>query len=986
MALDITGSKALYWKTGIDNSGLKKGATKAKGIIGALAGSVSKADVFAGLGLSATAAFTIMSKKAFSFSKDFQTSMKEVQTISKDVQLNYDGISDAIVNMSKVVPDSATKLTQALYQIVSAGYDGAEAMQILEASSKLATGGITDTFVAADTLTSIMNAYGESAGTAVEITDKLFKTVEEGKVDMSQLGASLSQVTGLAAQAGLEFNDLMAIVAKGTKTMKTEQMITGVKGILNAIIKGPAENATKIVEDLGLQFDIASLRTMGFSDFMDDLMTKTGGNIESLQKLFPNVQGLAGLLAVATEEGGKYVDILDEMVNSQGAADKAFKTMVSTADNQIKILTNNVNAKLKVWGDEILATVNNVASSINKMMISATKETNKALANERVNFESNIIILEQLRAKTEKTSAEKAELARAIGVLQAKYPDYLGNINLEKTSYDKLTNAVNLTRKALIEKAKVQLLSAEQKDLITEIANLEIKNVGIITKRAKAQAKASIEEKKRQDQIDKVTQKYAKYLDGTLSMNAGIANAMDAQLTRASEYSGKQLALEVEINTLKFSEIKNTEKLADKTKELTEFTKTYGDILLNASTKTQPKATKNVEATTKAVEKLNKTAEGVGVTLSDIGFDTSMPDFSINFDETETSLSGIMSVFSNHISQLEKLRQAGVDTTKLLGEEWSNFANNVKEVYGSDSAAYQAVINMKKDADTEYLEWRTEQWRESNEVFNGTLQVGLDAYRAFAQSMIDTDMSADERRRAIWSSMKSGFVNLLVDMTSKLIEQAVINAVIGKSAEVAAIASASATGTAVASSWATPAAFASLATLGANAVPAGLALTTTTALAQGLALAQGFNSGGEILTGSNQDKDSVPTVLTKKEIVINRTSAQANNGLNRELLLGINRDKDYIKKNFIPRNLGGEIGYATNRLFSRRETVPSTVNISSGQLDKLINAVQAQTMNNQRQQDRQTIVNITSSLDSERFIVEQDKTKSKMKDRGYMNG
>jgi len=50
MALDVSGTNSLYWKTGINNAGLLAGSTQAKGILRGLAGSISKMDVFAGLG------------------------------------------------------------------------------------------------------------------------------------------------------------------------------------------------------------------------------------------------------------------------------------------------------------------------------------------------------------------------------------------------------------------------------------------------------------------------------------------------------------------------------------------------------------------------------------------------------------------------------------------------------------------------------------------------------------------------------------------------------------------------------------------------------------------------------------------------------------------------------------------------------------------------------------------------------------------------
>jgi hypothetical protein len=218
-------------------------------------------------------------------------------------------------------------------------------------------------------------------------------------------------------------------------------------------------------------------------------------------------------------------------------------------------------------------------------------------------------------------------------------------------------------------------------------------------------------------------------------------------------------------------------------------------------------------------------------------------------------------------------------------------------------------------------------------------------------------------------------------MTAKLIENYILNQIIAKTSEAAAIASAAATGTAVASAWATAAAMASLATFGANAIPASAGITSTTALAHALALGTGLNEGGEVLTGSDRNVDSVPTFLTKKEIVINRESSQAN----RSILLGINRDKDFMQKYFIPksvftnRNTGGSV--EPKMAFPTMQSFPSRMEVTSKQLDSLINAVMAQTMNQRKTVS--PVININSQLNTEKFIIEMDKTRNKMITRGY---
>ena len=77
---------ALYFSTGIDNSGLYSGRREAMGIIKAMASEITSFDVFGGIGISAGIAFAQAAKGAYDFEKQFQQSMKEVATLSSGIK------------------------------------------------------------------------------------------------------------------------------------------------------------------------------------------------------------------------------------------------------------------------------------------------------------------------------------------------------------------------------------------------------------------------------------------------------------------------------------------------------------------------------------------------------------------------------------------------------------------------------------------------------------------------------------------------------------------------------------------------------------------------------------------------------------------------------------------------------------------------------------------------------------------------------------
>lgn len=114
--------------------------------------------------------------------------MKEVATLSNGIKGSLTDYLNQVMEITRTIPVEANEAAKALYQIVSAGHDGANGMKVLEASAKAAVGGVTDTATAADAITTVLNAYKLDASKAQEVSDQLFTTVRLGKTDFGQLG------------------------------------------------------------------------------------------------------------------------------------------------------------------------------------------------------------------------------------------------------------------------------------------------------------------------------------------------------------------------------------------------------------------------------------------------------------------------------------------------------------------------------------------------------------------------------------------------------------------------------------------------------------------------------------------------------------------------------------------------------------------------------------------------------------------------------
>ena len=117
----------------------------------------------------------------------------------------------------------------------------------------------------------------------------------------------------------------------------------------------------------------------------------------------------------------------------------------------------------------------------------------------------------------------------------------------------------------------------------------------------------------------------------------------------------------------------------------------------------------------------------------------------------------------------------------------------------------------------------------------------------------------------------AGFVKMGVQMALN----AALNATLGTAAAGQSMILAGTTATA----WAPAAAMASLATLGANSVPAAAALTSTTALASSLAVIPGFATGGYVSGAGTGTSDSIMARLSDGEFVVNAAATKRNRAL-----------------------------------------------------------------------------------------------------------
>ncbi len=252
---------------------------------------------------------------------------------------------------------SQTQLLAASYDVASAGFnDAASAAKILKAASLGATGGLSDLNTVADATTSVLNAYGLSSDKAAKLVDGFIQTQNDGKIVVAQYASQIGRVAPIAAAAGVGIEELNAAISTVTATgVPVESTFAGLRQVIASIIK-PTDEAQKVSEALGLQFNSAAIKAKGFGGFLEDVVEKTGGSEVALTKLFGSVEAVAAILPLTNDGLVSFNKNLQNQATSAGAAELAAKTLGGTVTNQIQAIVNDVGTLARQL-DEVLGPV-----------------------------------------------------------------------------------------------------------------------------------------------------------------------------------------------------------------------------------------------------------------------------------------------------------------------------------------------------------------------------------------------------------------------------------------------------------------------------------------------------------------------------------------------------------------------------------------------------------------------------------------------------
>lgn len=294
--------------------------------------------------LASTLAIGATIKQSVESAFDFQDSMAKMSTLFDTSKTKVSDLSKEFVELSNKTGMSASGLAEAGYQALSAGRSVEEVTGFVSTAADLAKAGFTSTTTAVDVLTTAMNAYGQNAGTAEEISNKLVRTQNLGKTTVDELASSMGKIIPTASAMGINIDNLTSGYVSLTKQgIATAESTTYMNSMLNELGDSGTTLGGVLEKRTGQSFQQLMASGMSLADVLQITKDYADENNIAYNELWGSAEaGKAGLAILngGVEEFNNTVGTMASNTDDVGDALTKLQTPAETIHKAMNVMKN----------------------------------------------------------------------------------------------------------------------------------------------------------------------------------------------------------------------------------------------------------------------------------------------------------------------------------------------------------------------------------------------------------------------------------------------------------------------------------------------------------------------------------------------------------------------------------------------------------------------------------------------------------------------
>lgn len=296
----------------------------------------------------------------------FESTMSRITGLVGISKQETDKLGAAVQELAPKVGKGPNELAEALFTVTSAGFRGAEAMDVLEAAAKASAAGLGETRSIAEAATGVINAYGSEVIDAARATDIVVATARAGNFATEELAGSLGRVTPFAQAAGASFEDVGGAIALLTRRNNDAAQSTDQVASMMRAFAAPTQQTIDALDELGLSTDQARemMSEKGLVGTLRELDERLGGNRDALRKIIPDSNGFAAALQILNAEGSEVDEVFGDVADSTGITDEAFAAAEDTAKHQLNVAMAEMQSEMIDLAGDVMPSLVSAAQDI----------------------------------------------------------------------------------------------------------------------------------------------------------------------------------------------------------------------------------------------------------------------------------------------------------------------------------------------------------------------------------------------------------------------------------------------------------------------------------------------------------------------------------------------------------------------------------------------------------------------------------------------
>lgn len=286
--------------------------------------------------------------KSVSSAREFETSISLIRTISQDSQLTTKQWSDGIADVSTRLGVDFKEAASAAYDAVSNQVaQGAETFKFLQSAGNLAKTTGSSIKDSGNLLASALNIFGSEAGTADQIAAKFFRTIDLGRISVSDMANTFGRVGFSAKDMGVNIDEINGVIAHLTRNGVTgEDAMTLLNNLLTQMAK-PSVDLTKEFDAAGIASGRMAVRIAGgLVPALMKLKEATDSGRVDLSKLIPEMRGARAFSGLSPDLSGLKEDIRKVGDDATAVFNKALVIREEPVAEKLNKIANAVQVSL----------------------------------------------------------------------------------------------------------------------------------------------------------------------------------------------------------------------------------------------------------------------------------------------------------------------------------------------------------------------------------------------------------------------------------------------------------------------------------------------------------------------------------------------------------------------------------------------------------------------------------------------------------------